>query len=120
MKANPIADSSTISGRWARSAGQSRLRCGQANGKQDQKDAEPADRGQRDRRHVVADMARQHDVAGPEQTGQAEQEIGLVVEPSGPGRRRAALVRVWSSVLAQVVPDSCRATSPVPAMLQCP
>ena len=32
MKANPIADRNTISGKCARSAGQSRLRCGQTNG----------------------------------------------------------------------------------------
>ena len=32
LMANPVADSTIISGRCARSAGQSRLRCGQANG----------------------------------------------------------------------------------------
>ena len=57
---------------------------------QDQEGADPADAGQRHRRHVAGDMARQHDVAGPEQRGQAEQQIGLVVEPPDrmEGRRR--------------------------------
>ena len=32
MKAKPVAESSSSSGSFARSAGQSRFRCGQANG----------------------------------------------------------------------------------------
>ena len=32
LMANPVADSTTISARWARSTSQSRLRCPQANG----------------------------------------------------------------------------------------
>jgi hypothetical protein len=32
LKAKPVADNSTINGRLARRAGQSRFKCGQANG----------------------------------------------------------------------------------------
>ena len=63
---------------------------------QDQEGADPADAGQRQRRHMAGDMARQHDVARPEQRGQGQQQIGLVVQPPERMRRQAALVRAGS------------------------
>src|SRR5215831_9360837 len=58
---------------------------------QEDEDADPPDAGQRQRRHVARDIAREHDIAGPEQRGQAEQQIGLVEEPA---ERR---VMLWCS-----------------------
>src|SRR6516162_9222374 len=49
---------------------------------QDQKDACPSKTGECQWRHVACDMAREHDIARPEQRGQAEKQIGLVIEPA--------------------------------------
>src|SRR6202044_80551 len=44
--------------------------------------ADPADAGQRHWRHMAGDMAAEHDIAGPEQRGQAQEQIRLMVEPA--------------------------------------
>src|SRR6516164_6615489 len=49
---------------------------------QDQEDADPPDTGQCQWRDVTRDIAREHDIAGPEQRGQAEQEVRLVEKPA--------------------------------------
>src|SRR6266478_6812235 len=79
---------------------------------------DPPDAGQRQRRHVAGDISPKHDIAGPEQRGQAQEQIGLVIEPS----ERIAGWRRWCGTrhrIALVVPNSRAATSPALAMLQC-
>ncbi len=49
---------------------------------QRQERADPSDAGQRHRRDMAGGIAPEHDIAGPEQRGQAEQQIRLIAEPS--------------------------------------
>src|SRR5258708_34756363 len=84
-----------------------------------QKRPDPPDAGQRHRRHMAGDISPKHDIAGPEQRGQAQEQIGLVIEPS----ERIACRRRWCGNrhrIVLVVPDSRDATSPTLAMLQFP
>src|SRR6516165_9226675 len=55
--------------------------------RQDQADADPAHAGQRQWWYVTCDLAREHDVTGPEQRGQAEQQIkaGWIASAAGIG-----------------------------------
>ena len=86
---------------------------------QHQEGADPADAGQRHRRHMAGDIAREHDIAGPEQRGQAQEQIGLVTEPSDRvGGRRCGRGNCHL-LQSRVVPEFRRATSPASAMLQC-
>ena len=75
--------------------------------------ADPADAGQRHRRHMAGDVAREHDIAGPEQRGQAQQQIGLVVEPpdriGGRRRWRGNRHRFGRSCAGFTPRDKCRA-----------
>src|SRR5215813_14225486 len=49
---------------------------------QDKADPDPTYAGKRERRDVACDVAGEHDVAGPKQRSQAEQQIGLVADPA--------------------------------------
>ena len=48
----------------------------------DQEGAAPADAGQRNRRHMPDDITGDDGIAGPEQRGQRQQQIGLVEQPA--------------------------------------
>src|SRR5206468_8415210 len=80
---------------------------------QHQKRPDPPDAGQRYRRHVAGDVAPEHDIAGPEQRGQAQEQIGLVVEPSerigGGWRWRGNRHRFTSSCAGFTARDKSRA-----------
>src|ERR1700722_871504 len=49
---------------------------------QHQAGPDPSDTGQRHRRHMAGNVAAKHDIAGPEQRCEAQQQIGLMVEPA--------------------------------------
>ena len=81
--------------RWRRIVGQSRMELPARQRHRDQRGADPADLGERGRRHGAGDEAAEHDVDRPEQRGQRQEQIGPVEQGSA-GQRRCGHGWAWA------------------------
>ena len=85
--APPTMPSQSKMPQCVRITGQSRLICGNAMNPSAMVGKQPAHRRNADRRNLAANGAADDVVAGPEQRGERQQEVGVVVNPAAPGRR---------------------------------